>query len=269
MATQILITSVTGGYNGGARINVTLDGTTVFSATAIGGYYNLDYDNKTGNFNTILGTVDILITPPVNQNGRLVITYSNSLELEYSIAPAGSNTSWGYNFSESYTLETVDPEPEPPEPEPPEDNEIALYVTGSEKNAIFKTLQNGIVLQGALRNESSVINPSILIQIDNPSQYNYVFIPAFNRYYFITDIVSIRTNIWRINCAVDVLMSYQEQLLNLDVIVNNDTSPDVEMYKSGEQWQTLVKTKTDIINFPSGLLDNGEYILITSGGVAS
>lgn len=147
--------------------------------------------------------------------------------------------------------------------------EIILYVTGSEKNAIFKDLQNGIELSGTLRNESSVINPSFLMEIDNPSQYNYCFIPEFNRYYFITDIVSIRNDIWRINCAVDVLMSYQEQLLNLDVIVNNNTSPDTEMYKMGEQWQALVKTKTDVINFPSGLLDNGEYILITSGGVAS
>lgn len=147
--------------------------------------------------------------------------------------------------------------------------EIVLYVTGSEKNAITKQLQNGIELSGTLRNESSVINPSILIQIDNPSQYNYCFIPDFNRYYFITDIVSVRNNLWRINMSVDVLMSYQLEILNLDVIVSDESSPDYEMYMNGEQWQSLVKTSTDVISFPSGLLDSGEYILITSGGVAS
>lgn len=147
--------------------------------------------------------------------------------------------------------------------------EIILYTTGSERHAIQKNLQNAIEFVGSLRGESSVVSPTILIEMTNPSQYNYCFIPEFNRYYFITDITSVRTNLWRISCSVDVLMSYQAQLLNLDVIVSADTAPDTEKYMSGDVWLTTVKTKTDVINFPNGLLDSGEYILITSGGVAS
>lgn len=148
---------------------------------------------------------------------------------------------------------------------------ITLYVTGSERHAVRKTLQSGLELTGSLRGESSVINPSFLIQANNPSQYNYCYIPEFGRYYFISNITSVRTNIWRIDCSVDVLMSFQEEILNLDVIVSDlsiGESP-ASTYFSGEQWQSTVKTKTDVINFPSGLLDDGEYILITSGGVAS
>lgn len=147
--------------------------------------------------------------------------------------------------------------------------EIVLYITGSEKHAIYKNLQNGIEFIGSLRGESSVINPVVLIEMENPSQYNYCFIPEFDRYYFITDITSVRTGLWRISCSVDVLMSFQSQILNLDVIVSDETSPDKETYMNGEQWKSTVKTKTDVINFPNGLLDSGEYILITSGGVAS
>lgn len=149
--------------------------------------------------------------------------------------------------------------------------EIVLYTTGSERHAISKTLQNGLELTGALRGESSVINPSFIVELSNPSQYNYCFINDFGRYYFITNITSVRTNIWRIDCSVDVLMSFQSQILNLDVIVSDlsfGESP-TETYMQGEQWETSVKNKTDIINFPSGLLDDGEYILITSGGIAS
>jgi len=148
---------------------------------------------------------------------------------------------------------------------------ITLYVTGSERHAVRKTLQSGLELNGSLRGESSVINPSFLIQVDNPSQYNYCYIPDFGRYYFISNITSVRTNIWRIDCSVDVLMSFQDEILNLDVIVSDlsvGESP-ASTYFSGEQWQSTVKTKTDVINFPSGLLDDGEYILITSGGIAS
>lgn len=149
--------------------------------------------------------------------------------------------------------------------------EIELYITGSERNEISKVLQNGVTLNGSLRNESSVINPTILIEIVNPSSYNYAFIPEFNRYYYITDMVSVRTNIWRVTMSVDVLMSYQAQILALDCIVEDLAigEPNASVYYTGEQWKTTVKTKTDVISFPNGLLDNGEYILITSGGIAS
>ena len=63
-------------------------------------------------------------------------------------------------------------------------------------------------------------------------------------------------------------MSFKVQILNLDIIAEQSTSPDEESYMQGEMWQSTVKTKTDIINFPNGLLENGEYILITSGGIA-
>lgn len=146
--------------------------------------------------------------------------------------------------------------------------DIVLYVNSSEKQAINKTISSSETLTGALRDESSVINPSFLIQHLNPTGYNYCYISEFVRYYFITDIVSVRTNLWRINCTVDVLMSFKTQILNLNVTVSDVSSgesPD-ETYMNGEQWQTTVKTKTDILSFSNGLLDSGEYILITSGG---
>lgn len=149
--------------------------------------------------------------------------------------------------------------------------DIVLYINTSERQAIHKTIGSPITLTGSLRGESSIINPSFVIEIGNPSGYNYCYIPSFGRYYFITNITSVRTDLWRIDCSVDVLMSFATDILNLDVIVSDVSigeSP-TSTYFSGEQWQTTVKTKTDVINFPYGLLDNGEYILITSGGVVS
>lgn len=149
--------------------------------------------------------------------------------------------------------------------------DIILYVNSSERQAITKTLSNGLTLTGSLRNESSVINPTILIETTNPSSYNYAYIPEFGRYYFITDIVSVRTNLWRVSMSVDVLMSFAQSILDLDVIVSDASIGDYDSptYMNGDVWQTTVKDKTDVITFPSGLLDSGEYILITSGGIAS
>ena len=147
--------------------------------------------------------------------------------------------------------------------------EITLYTNESEKNKLEKTLDHPILLEGTLRDESSIINPIILISSnkeDIPYMYNYAYIPAFGRYYFITDIESVRTGIWRVSMHVDVLMSYKEQIKNLNVIINNSEETGANNYLSGNQWITNVKNTTNIVNFPNGLNDNGEFILITAGG---
>ena len=147
--------------------------------------------------------------------------------------------------------------------------EITLYTNESEKNKLEKTITNSILLEGNLRDESSIINPIILISSnkeDIPYMYNYAYIPAFGRYYFITDIESVRTGIWRVSMHVDVLMSYKEQIKNLNVIINKSEQTGANNYLSGEQWITNVKNTTNIVNFPNGLNDNGEFILITAGG---
>lgn len=146
--------------------------------------------------------------------------------------------------------------------------DIVLYENYSEKEAIVKDIQSAYTLTGSLRGESSIINPSFLIECSNPSNYNYCYIAEFGRYYFISNITSVRTGIWKLDCSVDVLMSFQNEILALDVTVSDASIGDrfQPTYVNGEVWKTTVKSKTDVIVFPNGLLDDGEYILITSGG---
>ena len=144
--------------------------------------------------------------------------------------------------------------------------DIYLSEMFDEKNKLNKTLNNTLHIEGTLRNETSILNPSIIIEGDYVGFYNYMYIPQFDRYYFITDIESIRNDLWRISATVDVLMSFKDSLLSCPIILSNTETTLIENYMSGEMWKTLVKTKTDVISFPSGLNTTGEYILITSGG---
>lgn len=144
--------------------------------------------------------------------------------------------------------------------------DITLYKNNSEKNKINKNLSNGHTLTGTLRNESNVVNPTIIINIDNPTSYNYAYIPMFGRYYFITDFVSLRTGIWQINLKSDVLMSFKDSILNSRALIQNTQSVGKSNYLSGSNWVNNCKTKTDIIPFSNGLLNDGQYILITAGG---
>ena len=144
--------------------------------------------------------------------------------------------------------------------------DIKLYKNHSEKNKISKSLTGEIEYSGTLRDETSVINPIILIHAENLSQFNYAYIPQFHRYYYIRDIVSVRNDLWRISLTVDPLMSFKNDILDLNVILSDTESTGQSDYYAGDQWRALVKTKTDIIKFSNGLLDSGEYILITAGG---
>lgn len=121
---------------------------------------------------------------------------------------------------------------------------------------------------GTIRGESSILKPSITIQAGNIVGFNYCYIPDFGRYYFIQDVVSLRVNVWELMLTVDVLMSHKSEILNSPATVAGMTSylNGVNKYVNSDVWGTLCKDFTDIIPFQNGLLDDGEYILITAGG---
>ena len=144
---------------------------------------------------------------------------------------------------------------------------ISLFKTVSENNRVVKTLTDEKQLSGELRNQTSVLNPSIVIEsAENISTYNYAYIPEFSRYYYITEIISVRTNCWAVSMRCDVLMSYKDEIQSMNVILNNTQETGLSNYLASPNWVNLVKTKTDIKVFPSGLSEQGEFILITAGG---
>lgn len=145
--------------------------------------------------------------------------------------------------------------------------EITFYINNEEPEKVNKNLGAGQTFEGTLKNEVIIEKPSILIETDiNINDYNYFYIPEFNRYYFRTGIEVVRNNLFRISGRTDVLMSFKEPMKNFRVILDHSEITGITNYQSSPVWQALVKTKTDIINFPNGLSENGEFILITAGG---
>lgn len=144
--------------------------------------------------------------------------------------------------------------------------DIILYVNNSEKNKIGKNLTNEFSLSGTLRDATDIINPIILVELNEIANYNYCYIPNFKRYYFITDITVIRTGLYAISLSVDVLESFKSDIKNLSVILLNTENVGLNNYLPSQVFRNNVKSKTDILNFPNGLNDSGEFILITAGG---
>ena len=147
--------------------------------------------------------------------------------------------------------------------------DLTLYTTSSEPEEINKSLANNSTLTGAFRGEVSVLNPVILVEHEIPVAFNYAYIPSFDRYYYVDDMVSIRTNLWELHLRVDVLMSHRQGILNSMGVVADSESAAEDLYSPGSQWQTKVKKKTDILPFSNGFSTTPYFILITAGGVVS
>lgn len=143
---------------------------------------------------------------------------------------------------------------------------IILYDNKSPKNKIGKTLVNANNITGTLRSETSTSNIQMLLNIVDLNPYNYMYISDFDKYYFITNIISVRTGLWLVSASIDVLESYKNEILQLNVILSDTESVGSKQYRNGSCWDVLVKDKTDIISFSDGLLQTGEFILITAGG---
>ena len=89
---------------------------------------------------------------------------------------------------------------------------ITLYKNSATPNRVDKTdfLTKVSTLEGVLRDETSVTNMDITIEYNSVPTFNYCYVPLFNRYYYITDITSIRNNVWELTLSVDVLMTYKD-----------------------------------------------------------
>lgn len=144
--------------------------------------------------------------------------------------------------------------------------DVIFYYNMSDDRMINKTLATGELFQGVLRDECSIMSPIIRFEKDGVLRYNYAYIPEFQRYYSITDKTSYRDGIWDVSFEVDVLMSFRNDINNLNVIVDKQTSSDIgdERIDDGSLVTENVMFQT-VYNFPNGFNDTGEYILITAG----
>lgn len=116
------------------------------------------------------------------------------------------------------------PLPPSPEPEPIDGFSIMLYKNIAENHRVDKTSYLTAVggLDGALREGTNLVAPTILIYYDKFPDFNYVYIAPFKRYYYVSTIDIVRTNLYEISLGIDVLMTYREGIYNLQAFVERN-----------------------------------------------
>lgn len=146
---------------------------------------------------------------------------------------------------------------------------VDIYVNSSPTNKINKSLTQTSHNLGTLRAGSSIIDPVIIFEVEQAgwpyTNANYMHIPEFNRYYFITNIISKNNMIWEIHGHVDVLMSFSDAILAQTAIVSRQQG-QYNMYLDDGSFMAyqnpIIQTKRFSVDGP---FEQQEFVLVVAG----
>ena len=141
---------------------------------------------------------------------------------------------------------------------------VEFYKTTDNARTVNKTLQLIRNINIVFRQAVDEQNPLIIMDNSNIAGSNYVHIPDFNRYYFISKIDNYTASLVRVQLTTDLLMTYKDIILNSPVQITATEKPSY-LSASLPTQSTISKrvAKSDVT------LDNkNSMILTTIGGIS-
>lgn len=143
---------------------------------------------------------------------------------------------------------------------------INFYVNQSEKNRLDKTLTSAFDLNGELKEDCSIIDPVIKIvsDVSSMASVNYMYIPSFDRYYFINNVISINNDICEVHAHVDVLSTYKDEIRAQRAIVSRQEKK-WNLYLNDGVFKTYQNPYIITKAFSSGFTSQ-HFILTIAGG---
>ena len=141
---------------------------------------------------------------------------------------------------------------------------MKLYTTKTPNNAIGKVLENETENNIKFKSQADRTKPVVVLMSETMIDFNYAYIPDFNRYYFVENIEVTPNKIYNISLRCDVLESFKNDILESSGFVNQQTTPN-KYYNS--DYQTEIKKEVDVIKSNVTLDTTKSTILVTIGGV--
>lgn len=135
---------------------------------------------------------------------------------------------------------------------------LELYKVTNQPNELTKTLNNAVIVNGSFRGE--IDSMDVIVEIEsNTYDFNYVYIPSLNKYYFLQNIVHVNQKIVRMLLHCDVLMTYKTDILaSYGLVIQGGT---INPYYSSIESETRQSIRR--FAFPYKFNNNGNYVLVT------
>lgn len=146
---------------------------------------------------------------------------------------------------------------------------VQLCNNESPVEKIGKSFTSGSTYSCVLKENTSVLKPILKIRTtDNIYSFNYMYISAFSRYYFIDDIISINNDIWEVHGHVDVLETYKNDILEQRAVIARQQNK-YNLYLNDPDFRTYnndtIQTKLFSIPNSGGFSKTLSYVLAVNG----
>lgn len=138
---------------------------------------------------------------------------------------------------------------------------LSFYQTTKARNSTFVPPVAGATTQVLLKDSTSVIRPTFRMRLGEKGmakaeelmQYNYCYCAEFNRYYYIRNITSETAVIFLIECEVDVLATFRDDILETKAFIVyadskfNSMLPDTRLPITYRSEQKVVVEPTELV----------------------
>lgn len=149
--------------------------------------------------------------------------------------------------------------------------EVRFYKFTKKENSTMIPTNPFVVFDCIIKNESAIVNPTIEIvsaMNENPHEWNYCFIPDFNRYYWVAE-WSWSNRKWIASLNVDVLSTYKTEIGNFNGYIlrssyqyDGNIVDDFYPYKAQRQ---ISKQVASFYQWSRNFLDTGDSPAIGNG----
>lgn len=143
---------------------------------------------------------------------------------------------------------------------------ITTYVNESDQNTLNKTLTLISInpISAVLKDDTDLINPTLILSNNVLQDFNYVYIQEFDRYYYVTTRAYAQQRYY-VTLAVDVLMSHKDDIEDLTVIANR-ASHNFNLYQIDPEVPQLAYNVISTQKFPFGFGGQSFILAVTGGG---
>ena len=107
---------------------------------------------------------------------------------------------------------------------------VTLYSFQKRHNSTLQPSGAGVELNCELKQPTSYKNPTFTFFVEDAFPWNYLQWDSW--YYFITDVISVRNDIFEVHCKLDVLATYKTEIGQTSAFVLYDTAPNSEIVDS-------------------------------------
>lgn len=153
---------------------------------------------------------------------------------------------------------------------------LDLYRTPSDERMIDKTLNDKFsILKIVLKEDCSILHPTFLIGKGSSDErmdtvgwwrkFNYCYCGNLDRYYFIRNIIYQKTGLVELQCDVDPLMTFKDDILDSTQLVTRQENK-IQKYIPDQSLPIHSATKTEIRQFGNDVGGTGYTLILQTTG---